>query len=192
MTQGVQDNRGFYRIQDQVILFFEVVEEEQMAANDAEFALPVSPEFELLNKLHALDMEANAALRSIAEKDKNIAAYLKTVNQKVELLAQVIAESNVELEDWPVQEVTLSEGGLSFNNKKTMKMDTLLALKLVLLPSYIGLPLYGRVVNCNEHIKGDYLINLVFENLGENDRQLIARHVLQCQARERREEKDDK
>ncbi len=138
MTQGVQDNRGFYRIQDEVILFFEAIKEEQIAANDTEFALPLSPEFELLNQLHSLDMEQSVALRAIADKDKNIAAYLNASNRKIDLLARVIAETSIDIEDCQVQEVTLSEGGISFNYKAPMKADTFVAMKIILLPSYIG------------------------------------------------------
>lgn len=191
MTQGVQDNRDFYRIQDMAILEFEPIESELLNADQVEFPLLVTPQFHLLNELQVIDADNSAVLRNIAEKERDIATYLKSISQKIELLGRALVESSEDVEELIPQDVTLSEGGISFNNEKPIKLNTHLALKLVLLPSYIGLLLFGRVVNCNEHIKGDYLINLVFERLAENDRQLIARHVLQHQAKERRDTMDN-
>ena len=187
MTQGVQDNRDYFRIQDWVILEFMEIEEEIMKDDSIESPLIVPSSFYLLNELHNIDAENNVLLHTISEKNRDIATYLKAINNKVELIARAFAESDESLDEILPQQVILSEGGLSFNHKKALPLDTCLALKLVLLPSHIGLLLYGRVVNCNEHIKGDYLINIVFEKLHENNRQLIARHVLQLQAKARRE-----
>lgn len=168
MTQGVQDNRDFYRIQDMAILEFEAIESELLNADQVEFPLLVTPQFHLLNELQGIDAENSLLLRNIAEKERDIATYLKSLSHKIELLGRALVESSEDVEELAPQAVTLSEGGISFNHQKPIKLDTHLALKLVLLPSYIGLLLFGRVVNCNEHIKGDYLINLVFERLAEN------------------------
>ena len=190
MTQGVQDNRDFYRIQDRAILEFTKIDPQMLEANQIDFHMPISPEFYLLNELHGIDNETSALLRSISERERSIASYLKSLNHKIELIAQTIVQKSSDLEELTPQEVTLSEGGISFTYKKSIPLATCLAVKLVLLPSYIGLLLLGRVVNCNEHISGNFLINLVFERLAESDRQLIARHVLQFQAKERRSNQD--
>lgn len=186
MTQGVQDNRDFYRIQDRAILEFAKIDPQTLNTNQAAFPMPISSEFYLLNELHGIDNESHSLLHAIAEKDRHIASYLKVINQKIELLAHTIMQKSDDLEEATPQEITLSEGGISFTHKKPIPLDTYLAVKLILLPSYIGLLLIGKVVNLNEHISGNYLINIVFERLAETDRQLIARHVLQFQAKERR------
>lgn len=186
MNQGVQDNRDFYRIQDNVLLEFQLLPEGDIAHWEV-FPIPVTAEFHLLNELSQIDAENSQVLRNIAERDRNTATYLNALNHKIELLARIIAGSNEELEQLVSQQVTLSEGGISFNSDMSMKIGAKVALKVLLLPSYVGLLLYGKVVNCNEHIKGDYLVNLVFEDLTENNRHLLARHVLQHQAKMRRE-----
>ncbi len=187
MTTGVQDNRDFYRIQDVAFLEFEEIDPEQIKSGRVIFPLEVSPQFQLLNKLHTIDSEHSALLKVIGGNNRDIAAYLKSINEKIELLAHSVVEYSEAIDNLALQEITLSEGGLSFTSARALSLDTYLALKVVLLPSYVGLLLIGRVVNCNEHISGDFLINLIFENLLDNDRQLIARHVLQHQAKQRRE-----
>ncbi len=191
MTKGVQENRAFFRIQDRVILEFEEINEATMLDDSIDSPFQVAPSFYLLNELHRIDTENSVLLHTITDKNREIGSYLKAINQKVELIARAFAENDDPETATPPQQVTMSEGGLSFNHKTSMSLGTCLALKLVLLPSYIGLLLYGRVVNCNEHIKGDYLINIVFENLHQNERQLLARHVLQLQAKARREGMDE-
>lgn len=191
MTQGVQDNRDFYRIQDKALLEFAKIDPELLNGDEIEFPMLVSPQFHLLNQLHSIESESGALLRAIAERDRDIANYLKSINQKVEIVAHSIVQNSEDLEELAPQQITLSEGGISFTHKSQMPLETCLAVKLVLLPSYVGLLLLGRVVNCNEHISGNYLINLVFERLAETDRQLIARHVLQFQAKERRAGRDE-
>lgn len=191
MTKGVQENRAFFRIQDQVILEFVEIDEATMLDDSIESPLQVAPSFYLLNELHSIDTENNVLLHAIAEKNRDIGTYLKSINQKIELIARAFAEDDDPETEGPQQLVTISEGGLSFNHKTPILLGTCVALKLILLPSYMGLLLYGRVVNCNEHIKGDYLINIVFEKIRENERQLLARHVLQLQAKARREGMDE-
>jgi len=188
MAQGVQDNRGFYRIRDKVILSYTPVAETDITNPESEFPISLSPSFELLSELHQLDAEQNQALRTIADKDKDIALCLRNAGRKIELLARAIIQDSDELEDLEPVEVTLSEGGISFTDRKPFAADSLMALKLFLLPSYIGLALYGRVVHSNEHFKGGHLVHLEFEQLNETQRQLLARHVMQYQAKQRREQ----
>ena len=194
MSDDLQEHRDFYRIQDQALIQFEKVTPEAILDPDQIFPIATSARFHLLNELHSIDNDHSQTLRAIGEKDRAIAGYLKAINSKLDAIARAVAEItdpvSVDEDDAPppvAQPITLSEGGVSFNHRQFVKVDSYLALKLILLPSYLGLELYGRVVNCNESIRGDYLINVVFEHLGENERQLLARHVLQRQAQERRE-----
>lgn len=186
MSQEIQDKRDFYRINDRVLLEFKIIDA-ALVGDEINFPISVAPEFHLLNELHHIDTESSGVLHAITEKDRNIATYFNAINHKLELLASVIAGSSEDLDDVRPQEATLGEGGLSFNHQEPIPLETHLAIKLTLLPSYAGLLVYGRVVNCNEHIKGDYLLNIEFENISDNNRQLIARHVLHYQAKARRE-----
>lgn len=187
MPDSVQDNRNFYRIEDHVGLEFCLTNEE--TANDAaaRFPIAVGPHFHLLNQLHAIDSEHSQLLGSIGEKDRNLAAYLKGTEQKFELLAQTLIGCDKNLEHEHLKNITLSEGGLSFYHYDSIEADHFVALKLTLLPTCIGLLLYGKVVNYSLDNSGNHLINVVFVNISETNRALIARHVLLFQAKQRRE-----
>ncbi|MCG7860383.1 hypothetical protein MD537_25605, partial [Flavihumibacter sediminis] len=96
--------------------------------------LEVPPQFQLLNQLQTIDSEHSVILKAIADKNRDVASYLKSINEKLELLAHTIVEQSEDIDSLPLQEITLSEGGLSFTHTNTLVLDTYLALKLVLLP----------------------------------------------------------
>lgn len=182
-----QEKREYFRINDWVAIEFVAVEHSRISDDASAFPLPVPREFSLLNQLHAIDTENSSLLHLIGEKNRTLAAYLKSTNDKIDLLATALVHSDQRLTDMPQKTVTLSEGGLAFNNPEPLDSGTYLAIKMVLLPSGIGLLLYGQVVDCHRHSSENHFINIRFEQLSEPNRQIIARHVLQYQARARRQ-----
>jgi len=187
MPESVQDNRNYYRIEDHVGLEFCVTDEETAYDASARFPIGVSPHFLLLNQLHAIDSEHSQLLRNITDKDRNLAAYLKGTEQKIELLAQTLIGCDERLNSEHLKTVTLSEGGLSFYHYDSIDADLFVAMKLTLLPTCIGLLLFGKVVDYTSDNDGNHLINISFENISESNSALIARHVLLFQAKQRRE-----
>lgn len=187
MQQSVQDNRNYYRIEDRAGLEFLPINENIISDENARFPIAVSPHFQLLNKLRTIDADNSKLLRSIGEKDRNLQSYLKGTDQKIELLAQTLVSCDERMKDEHLKSITLSEGGISFRHYDFMESGQCLAIKLTLLPSCIGLLLYGRVVNYSSDSNGNHLINISFENISESSRSLIARHVLLYQAKQRRE-----
>ena len=187
MIDFKQEKREYFRINDWVAIEFIAVEHSCISDDDLAFPLEVPREFSLLNQLHTIDAENNSLLHLIGEKDRTLAAYLKSANEKIDLLATALVHSDQRLADMPHKTVTLSEGGFSFNNPEPLESGIYLAIKMILLPSGIGLLLYGQVVDSQRHSSDNHFINIRFEGLSEINRQIIARHVLQYQARVRRQ-----
>ena len=84
------------------------------------------------------------------------------------------------------QPVVLSEGGISFVSEQPLAEGEVVTLKLVLLPQGLGLLLPARVIYSTAMQDGRYDIGTEFEALTDAQRQLLARHILQKQALERR------
>lgn len=187
MLESVQDNRNFYRIEDRAGLEFCLTDEATVNDESADFPIPVSAHFQLLNQLLTIDSENSQLLRSISEKDRNIASYIKGIDQKIELLAQMLVGCDDTLKDEHLKTITLSEGGLSFHHYESIETDRYVAVKLTLIPSCLGMLLYGRVIETSFDDNGNHLIHINFTNITENNRALIARHVLLFQAKQRRE-----
>ena len=174
-TQDTEDRREYYRIDDQIALQIRLHDSQ----NEEDSLL-----FSLLGDLHLLEYEAQPLLRSVGETDRAIASYLKVINKRIDLLGQVLA-SNLLKDIGPARDVSLSESGMSFIDKLTHPVGTLLSLKVVLLPQGFGLHVDARVIEHRNSAEGLQTVT-VFENLSDATRQILARHILHKQAQQRR------
>ncbi|MFY0728069.1 PilZ domain-containing protein [Pseudomonas sp. NFX15] len=181
-TLDEEDRREYYRIEDTIAL--EIRPLSATEATGQEVLQDASPLFNLLSELHLSEFESQHLLRQISERDRNIAAFLKSQNKRIDLLSQVIAITVLGQIGEP-QPVIISEGGLDFQHPTPIAADSRLSVKLVLMPQALGLLLRARVTHCDR--KGDgYDVGTEFEHITDAQRQLLARHILQKQAQERR------
>jgi hypothetical protein len=181
--RDADDRREYYRIEDTIALEFHPLPSAEAHASEA--LHDGSALFDLLNELHLLDFESQHLLRQISERDRTLASYLKTLNKRIDLLGQAAAQGLLRNIGTP-RRVTLSENGMSFQHGQPMAVDSHVALKMVLMPQALGLLLKARIIHCHDLQHGQYEIGTEFEGLTETQRQLLARHILQKQALERR------
>ncbi|NUT76649.1 PilZ domain-containing protein [Pseudomonas sp. C1C7] len=181
-TLDEEDRREYYRIEDMIAL--EIRPLSAAEATGQEVLQDASPLFNLLSELHLSEFESQHLLRQISERDRNLAAFLKSQNKRIDLLSQVIAITVLGQIGEP-QPVVISEGGLEFRHRTPIATDARLSVKLVLMPQALGLLLRARVIHCDRKGEG-YDVGTEFEHLTDAQRQLLARHILQKQAQERR------
>ena len=181
-TLDEEDRREYYRIEDTIAL--EIRPLSASEATGQEVLQDASPLFNLLSELHLSEFESQHLLRQISERDRNLAAFLKSQNKRIDLLSQVIAITVLGQIGEP-QPVIISEGGIDFQHPSPLAAGARLSVKLVLMPQALGLLLRARVTHCDR--KGDgYDVGTEFEHLTDAQRQLLARHILQKQAQVRR------
>lgn len=185
-TPDADDRREYYRIEDTLALEFRPLREDEIQSG--EVLQDDSALFNLLSDLHLTDFESQHLLRHINERDRPLASYLKVMNKRIDLIAQALTQSLLS-EIGPARRVTLSEGGINFRDARPLHVGQDLALKIILLPHGLGLLLRAKVTHCQKQAEGDYEIGTEFEMLGDAPRQLLARHILQRQALERRQAK---
>ena len=185
-TLDEEDRREYYRIEDTIALEIRPLSATEAAGQ--EVLQDASPLFNLLSELHLSEFESQHLLRQISERDRNITAFLKSQNKRIDLLSQVIAITALGQIGEP-QPVIISEGGIDFQHPTPIAAGAHLSVKLVLMPQALGLLLRARVTHCDR--KGDgYDVGTEFEHLTDAQRQLLARHILQKQAQERRLARD--
>jgi hypothetical protein len=181
-TLDEEDRREYYRIEDTIAL--EIRPLSALEAAGQEVLQDASPLFNLLSELHLSEFESQHLLRQISERDRNLAAFLKSQNKRIDLLSQVIAITVLGQIGEP-QPVIISEGGIDFQHPSPIAAGSRLSVKLVLMPQALGLLLRARVTHCDRKGEG-YDVGTEFEHLTDAQRQLLARHILQRQAQERR------
>ena len=180
------ERRKYYRIEDRIALDFTPIndpsESGEVQSNDSLL-------FNLLADLHHAEYEAQHLLRQITERDRALASYLKVMNKRIDLLGNALAAKQLKHLGEP-QRVSISEGGMNFSHTSALAHGQYLAIKMVLLPQALGLELCAKVVHCQALSAEQFDIGVEFEGLSESKRQLLARHILQKQALERRLAKD--
>ncbi|WP_223533362.1 PilZ domain-containing protein [Pseudomonas sp. GL-RE-20] len=185
-TLDEEDRREYYRIEDTIALEIRPLSVPEAAGQ--EVLQDASPLFNLLSELHLSEFESQHLLRQISERDRTTAAFLKSQNKRIDLLSQVVALTVLGQIGEP-QPVIISEGGIDFQHPSPIAAGARLSVKLVLMPQALGLLLRARVTHCDR--KGDgYDVGTEFEHLTDAQRQLLARHILQKQAQERRLARD--
>jgi len=190
------NQRHYYRILDTVALEYRevpaAVVPTTMASTTATGKRPedffeMTAGFHLLTALNAVDQEHAAFLRSLHERDRELAGYLRGVNRKIELIAHAFALNGQDLGKLPRYEVSLSEGGIAFDAPQVLGNGQLLALKLTLLPRLVTIICFARVVSGTEtEGQRPFSMSLEFIDLDEPQRQLLARHILRLQSAQQR------
>ncbi len=182
-TRDADDRREYYRIEDSIALEIHPLKQGETAdecSSDSPSRL-----FGLLSELHLMDFESQHLLRHIHERDRTLASYLKVINKRIDLLGQALAQSLLR-DIGPARQVTLSEGGIAFGSPHPIEPGSHLAIRMVLMPQALGLALSAVVVHNQLREDGQFEIGTEFESLTDAQRQLLARHILQKQAQQRR------
>ena len=185
-TLDEADRREYYRIEDMIALEITPLSAPEAASN--EVLQDASPLFNLLSELHLSEFESQHLLRQISERDRTLSSYLKTLNKRVDLLSQIVAQT-VLGKIGELQPVKLSEAGIEFYQPQACPVDSHLSIKLVLMPQALGLLLRARVSQCTA-VQGGYAIDTEFELITDTQRQLLARYILQKQALARRQARE--
>ncbi|MCX7080550.1 MAG: PilZ domain-containing protein [Pseudomonas sp.] len=188
-TLDEEDRREYYRIEDTIALEIRPLSAHEVAGQ--EVLQDESPLFNLLSELHLSEFESQHLLRQISERDRTMAAYLKVLNKRIDLLGQVVAQTVLDKFDEP-QHVVLSEGGIEFEHHLAHPHGSHLAIKLLLMPQALGLLLRAKVTHCEPEGFGTFKIGTEFESLTDTQRQLLARYILQKQAQDRRLAREQK
>ncbi len=185
MADDAQDHRDYFRIDDIVAIEYQLMPE-LIAPGAAAFPFSdTSEQFQLITEMQTIEAESQQILRSIHEQDRQVANYLKNIDRRIQLLSRIIAACSEDIASLPRQSVNLSEGGIAFSSSAPLPKGGYIAIKLVLFPSYAGMLLSGQIVSCEEANK-TYTNHITFECISDSDRQLLAKHVIQFQAQQRR------
>lgn len=178
---------GYFQLPDQLPLDYQLIEppsDDQLAIDET------SPLFGLLGELQLLDHESQHLLRQIGERDRVLAACLKTFSKRIDLLGQAAALQLTTDMGEPVP-VILSEAGLTFNCDHPLPAGQWLSLRL-LLSSSSGLATSAQIADCIQNTaSGRYAVQVSFRFSNDAQRQLLARHIVQKQAQEIRAAKQN-
>lgn len=188
------DRRRYFRIEDRALVKYRVIGLE---------SLPRERQFIQLNEIRAsnlhaallgLDLRLQELIDSIHDESKVLAQALELMNRKLNLIERVVAlESTLsgpgEQQEHQPTEVNLGGGGLALRAAGALALNAYLAIDLILLPSHHPMRAIGRVVDCREVEPGDFSIAIEFDEIREEDRDMLIQHVVRRQSAILRQER---
>lgn len=193
MNTDVQANerRQYYRIDDSAIFSYHVLNKE----SDIEHinaAEKISTAFEMIELFGQMNQQMSVSLGRISENSADIAAYLKGLDNKIELLAQMylFKDSQTDLE--PRRQINLGAGGLAFGSDEKLRQGTLIAMDMILSTDLLCLHLTGRVIQISNEKNGDfpYRISVGFVEISDNEVDQIIKHIMRLQAEQLRAKRE--
>jgi len=181
------DRRRYFRIEDRALVKYRVIGPE---------SLPRERQFIQLNEIRAsnlhaallgLDLRLQELIDSIHDESKPIAQALELMNRKLNLIERVVALEATqggpdERHEHQPTEVNLSGGGLALRAESPLTLNVHLAIDLILLPNHHPMRAIGRAVDCREVAPGDFSIAIEFDEIREEDRDMLIQHVVRRQS----------
>lgn len=177
------ERRDFFRIEDHIGL------EIQRLSSDMHFDDPAFGDNHLENlkaEFRRLDQDIRSQLVSLAERDRFLTGLIKSMNNKLDTLARIMAfeQNPLQPEDW--QDVTLSEGGLAFSTDTGVwNLGDQLIIRMTLPPELFQPQAIAEVIEICPDTTGTARVHTQFTEIQDGDRQQIVRHVMRWQIRQR-------
>ena len=189
------ERRRFFRIEDKVYLQLETDEQSDSTATPENIG--ESSFYPYINEFRKISVESKHHLHLAENTDPHIAAYLQALNRKIECLAQAILFSQ---EKQPLEAnhvIQLSEGGFSVFLERPYEPGQKLKCKMILYPNSHIMLFASELIYCQQQshstprtsspMKPLYRVGFGFVHLNDGDSQLLARHIINKQANERRQ-----
>lgn len=190
LMDGADDRRNYFRIDDTVRLSLTRVPDDQLEARVDRLDHDLAGNFTVMSSLAAITAQMTMGLRRIESRDPDLAAYLRAIDQKIEVIGRAfIAEESEVIAEHAVP-VNLSAGGMCVGAHDAFAPGTHVEIRMLLFPSFTGLMIYGTVIDSTAPTSQDsedaqtfeQLVRVEFTHIREQDRELLIRHLLRRQS----------
>jgi hypothetical protein len=176
------NRRNYFRIHTN--LNYELIELEPDQISMKSLRALAHPDYQLLKEMARLQSESNATLSHIEDKNREVAAYLQTIDQRVNTLSYLVIGRQMEFKEKALSS-DLSAGGLKILLKKEYAINQHVFFHLLLSPSMLYVPTIAKVIKI-EPAEAGFIVVFEFIYIDEDDRDKIAKHVIKLQAMQKR------
>lgn len=187
------ERRDYFRVEDSVSLSYQRIEPDLLAERMEALEQGFENQFTLMSNLASISQHNSGILHHIESDYPDVAAYLKALDHKINLIGQALLMQHSGLASEPASPVNLSASGLAFESEQEFSSGETLELRLLLLPEFTGILLFAEVVSSEAGQQGSSTVRVNFTHMRESDRDLLIHHVVRRQGemlRQRREARD--
>lgn len=183
----LKDKRQFFRVATDILLRYTPCEKQQATDNKWPESLAKTAVQTLQEQLRSLKQESQVLLKQIGETNKALELYLHNLDKRFESIGHYLFKQQETTQSLQRQQLKawISEAGidLHLSDWESLRVGDFLALEITLLPNDISISTFGKVI----HKKASGRIGIEFIACKEAARQVIAKHVMQQQLKNKRE-----
>jgi len=190
------ERREYFRIEDEIALDYRLISDDEADRLVEKIQSRQVDRFTAASSFAATTRQMTHVMHKVQSESAELARCLQAIDQKLNMIAQLFVTEEMELNEQPTREVSLSAGGVAFRAQHEIGMDSLLELRMVLFPSLVDILTVSRVIHC-ERINDDnrqfpWQIAVVYEHLRESDREHLVRHIMAKETQQLRGERSGK
>lgn len=191
-VEATEDRRRFFRIDDEVNLFYKVVDEPTVNAA-SQLSNDLLSNCSLVSALDVLDQESRIIMYRLEKNEPELAEYLKIMDSKISLIAQAVMRNDGDVSESASRNANISASGLAFECENKINAGAYIEIKLLLTSCLAVIVIYGKVIYCNNNDKSEesmpYVVGVDYVNLKEQDREILIKHVVKRQMQQIRDNK---
>lgn len=172
------ERRRFFRIDDEAMIALAAIDKDEVDARLEDF-WENEHAFSIRNNYNYQIEQHIADYSKIESKMPELARYLSVLEKQIDRITELLIKDE---NDKALQHkaVNISAQGISLYLASKPHADSLVELKLKLLPSGQRLVIIARVVLVGadaDRDRGGYRVSLDFEHMHEADREILIKHI---------------
>lgn len=182
------DIRDFFRLEDALPCEYKLISSDQIATQDPETLFDYSEEIQLIGQLKMLQRQGKGLLERVDVQNAEMAAYLKNLDQQVELIGRRVLFNEIQTPDnFRSELIDLSVGGAGLCIEELLPEQSYVALRVLFDEGAWVLTCFARIRYSRMH-KGSrqYRSGIEFVSLPLEYQKLINRYLLNRQTDARR------
>lgn len=187
-----EDRRGFFRIDDEVSLFYKKIDEKRVT-EPHHVSDNILTSCSLSTALEMVSQDSALLLHRLEKNQPEVADYLRLIDAKIDLIGQAVMMQGFQVKENDTRNVNVSATGIAFNCEEALKADDHLEIKMMLISSMAVIVTYGKVVYCKKGQSNDsqypYFVGVDFINMKDEDREMLIKYVVKKQLQQIRDKK---
>lgn len=181
-STDAKERREFFRIDDDVIFDVQPVDAATAQQSKAAAIESDGPSWQVLESLAKIDHQAQAALRTLASKQPEVASFARLLNEKIDLIARHTVFNSYQ--HLPKTRISLSEDGIAFKSPRMLYKGSYVVMRIIFLPNFAPVVTFAQIIRC-ESRENSYNVAAKFFRLATNQQHLIAKTLTKAQQQAR-------
>lgn len=178
------ERRRFFRIDDEAEISFKTISDEEYQAWEN------GQKDEESEKLAKLETELGMTLANLKSQQPQLAKICELLNQKINIAMSTHSKTHGFIDNGELKPINLSACGIAFHTNEDIQTDQNILLQLKLKPSNVSIVTTGKVID-NDLSNGKNIVRVDFQDLGENNQDLLMQHLFQVQSRELKKQRNN-